>query len=159
MQILSSTALGILVPLIMATVVIFLRMRRQKKPVSAKSIILPPFFMATGFAMFFFPEAATPPMYDFTAFLVGVVFSVPLIMTSRFEIVGQDVYLKRSKAFFIILMGLLIIRLIIKLVVNDSFTPIQTGGLFFLLAFGMLVPWRIAMLYMYRQLTKKTYGT
>jgi membrane protein CcdC involved in cytochrome C biogenesis len=159
MQILSSTALGILVPLIMATVVIFLRMRRQKKPVSAKSIILPPFFMATGFAMFFFPETATPPMYDFTAFLVGVVFSVPLIMTSRFEIVGQDVYLKRSKAFFIILMGLLIIRLIIKLVINDSFTPIQTGGLFFLLAFGMLVPWRIAMLYMYRQLTKKTYGT
>ncbi|MED1794214.1 cytochrome c biogenesis protein CcdC [Brevibacillus nitrificans] len=159
MQILSSTALGILVPLIMATVVIFLRMRRQKKPVSAKSIILPPFFMATGFAMFFFPEAATPPMYDFTAFLVGVVFSVPLIMTSRFEIVGQEVYLKRSKAFFIILMGLLIIRLIIKLVINDSFTPIQTGGLFFLLAFGMLVPWRIAMLYMYRQLTKKTFGT
>ncbi|MGW9129179.1 CcdC protein domain-containing protein, partial [Paenibacillus chitinolyticus] len=36
---------------------------------------------------------------------------------------------------------------------------VQTGGLFFLLAFGMLVPWRIAMLYMYRQLTKKTFGT
>ncbi|MDF2681423.1 MAG: cytochrome c biosis protein CcdC [Brevibacillus sp.] len=159
MQILSSTALGILVPLIMATLVIFVRMRRQKKPVSAKSIILPPFFMATGFAMFFLPEAATPPMYDFTAFLVGLVFSIPLILTSRFEIVGQDVYLKRSKAFFIILMGLLVIRLIIKVLINDSFTPIQTGGLFFLLAFGMLVPWRIAMLYMYRQLTKKTFGT
>ncbi|MED4581777.1 cytochrome c biogenesis protein CcdC [Brevibacillus choshinensis] len=159
MQILSSTALGILVPLIMATLVIFVRMRRQKKPVSAKSIILPPFFMATGFAMFFLPEAATPPMYDFTAFLVGIVFSIPLILTSRFEIVGQDVYLKRSKAFFIILMGLLVIRLIMKVIINDSFTPIQTGGLFFLLAFGMLVPWRIAMLYMYRQLTKKTFGT
>lgn len=159
MQILSSTALGILVPLIMATLVIFVRMRRQKKPVSAKSIILPPFFMATGFAMFFLPEAATPPMYDFTAFLLGLVFSIPLILTSRFEIVGQDVYLKRSKAFFIILMGLLVIRLIIKVLINDSFTPIQTGGLFFLLAFGMLVPWRIAMLYMYRQLTKKTFGT
>jgi len=159
MQILSSTALGILVPLIMATLVIFVRMRRQKKPVSAKSIILPPFFMATGFAMFFLPEAATPPMYDFTAFLVGIVFSIPLILTSRFEIVGQDVYLKRSKAFFVILMGLLAIRLVIKLVINDSFTPIQTGGLFFLLAFGMLVPWRIAMLYMYRQLMKKTFGT
>ncbi|WNC12728.1 cytochrome c biogenesis protein CcdC [Brevibacillus brevis] len=159
MQILSSTALGILVPLIMATLVIFVRMRRQKRPVSAKSIILPPFFMATGFLMFFLPEAATPPMYDFTAFLVGLVFSIPLILTSRFEIVGQDVYLKRSKAFFVILLGLLIIRLIIKLIINDSFTPLQTGGLFFLLAFGMLVPWRIAMLYMYRQLTKKTFGT
>lgn len=159
MQILSSTALGILVPLVMAAAVIFLRMKRQKKPVSAKSIILPPFFMATGFAMFFLPEAATPPMYDVGAFLVGLVFSIPLILTSRFEIIGQDVYLKRSRAFFFILMGLLVIRLIIKLIINDSFTPVQTGGLFFLLAFGMLVPWRIAMLYMYRQLTKKTFGT
>lgn len=159
MQILSSTALGLLIPLIMATAVIFVRMRRQKKPVSAKSIILPPFFMATGFAMFFFPEAATPPMYDVIAFFVGMILSIPLILTSRFEIVGQDVYLKRSRAFFFILLGLLIIRIIIKLLINDSFTPIQTGGLFFLLAFGMLVPWRIAMLVMYRQLVKKSFGT
>ncbi|EJL46164.1 membrane protein [Brevibacillus agri] len=159
MQILSSPTFGLLVPLLMATALIFVRMRRQKKPVSAKSIILPPFFMATGFAMFFFPEAALPPMYDVAAFVTGLFFSIPLIMTSRFEVIGQDVYLKRSRAFFFILVGLLIIRVIIKLVINDSFTSIQTGGLFFLLAFGMLVPWRIAMLYMYRQLTKKTFGT
>lgn len=159
MQILSSTAMGILVPLLMATLVIFIRMRRAKKPVSAKSIILPPFFMATGFAMFFIPEAATPLIYDVIAFFIGMLFSIPLIMTSRFEIVGQDVYLKRSRAFFFILFGLLVIRVIMKLLVNDSFTPIQTGGLFFLLAFGMLVPWRIAMLYMYRQLIKKSVGT
>lgn len=159
MQILSSTALGILLPLIMATMVIFVRMRRAKKPISAKSIILPPFFMATGFAMFFFPEAATPFKYDVIAFFVGMAFSIPLIMTSRFEVVGQDVYLKRSRAFVFILFVLLAIRFIMKLFVHDSFSSIQTGGLFFILAFGMLVPWRIAMLYMYRQMTKRTART
>lgn len=159
MQILSSPVLGILLPLVMAIAVIFVRMRRQKKPASAKSIILPPFFMATGFAMFLFPEAQLPPKFDIAAFVVGLFFSIPLILTSRFEIIGEDIYLKRSRAFFFILSGLLVIRLIIKLVINDSFTPIQTGGLFFLLAFGMLLPWRIAMLFMFRKLTKKTFGT
>ncbi|MDA5107695.1 MULTISPECIES: CcdC family protein [Brevibacillus] len=159
MQILSSTALGMLVPLLMATVVIVLRMRGTKKPVSARRIILPPLFMSTGFAMFHFPETATPLIYDAIAFFVGMIFSIPLILTSRFEIVGQDVYLKRSRAFFGILVALVVIRFAMKLWVNDSLTTMQTAGLFFVLAYGMIVPWRLAMLYMYRQLVKKTVRT
>lgn len=159
MQILSSTALGMLVPLLMATVVIVLRMRGTKKPVSSRRIILPPLFMSTGFAMFHFPETATPLIYDAIAFFVGMIFSIPLILTSRFEIVGQDVYLKRSRAFFGILVALVVIRFAMKLWVNDSLTTMQTAGLFFVLAYGMIVPWRLAMLYMYRQLVKKTVRT
>ncbi len=159
MQILSSTALGMLVPLLMATMVIVLRMRGTKKPVSARRIILPPLFMSTGFAMFHFPETATPLIYDAIAFFVGMIFSIPLILTSRFEIVGQDVYLKRSRAFFGILVALVVIRFAMKLWVNDSLTTMQTAGLFFVLAYGMIVPWRLAMLYMYRQLVKKTVRT
>ncbi len=159
MQILTSTSLGMLVTLIMATMVILVRMRSAKRPVSARSIILPPVFMSTGFAMFFFPGTTTPLTYDLVAFFVGIVLSIPLIVTSKFEIVGQDVYLKRSKLFLIILLGLLTIRFIMKLWVNDAFTPLQTAGLFFVLAYGMIVPWRVAMLYMYRQLMKKMLRT
>ncbi|QQE75984.1 cytochrome c biogenesis protein CcdC [Brevibacillus composti] len=159
MNMLSSSALGMLIPLLMATAVIFVRMRAQKKPVSARRIILPPLFMSTGFAMFHFPETATPFAYHVTAFLIGLVLSIPLILTSRFEFVGQEVYLKRSRAFFLILLGLLVIRTAIKLVVNDSFTVMQTAGLFFVLAYGMILPWRLAMLYMYRQLVKKPVRT
>ncbi|CAJ1002048.1 MULTISPECIES: CcdC family protein [Brevibacillus] len=159
MQILSSTALGMLLPLLMATVVIVLRMRGSRKPVSVRRIILPPLFMSTGFAMFHFPETATPLIYDVIAFFTGMIFSIPLILTSRFEIVGQDVYLKRSRAFFGILVVLVIIRFAMKLWVNDSLTIMQTAGLFFVLAYGMIVPWRLAMLYMYRQLVKKTVRT
>jgi membrane protein CcdC involved in cytochrome C biogenesis len=159
MDLLSSTSLGMIVALLMASLVIVVRMRASKKPVSALRIIAPPLFMSTGFAMFHFPETATPLVYDFIAFFTGMLFSIPLILTSKFEMVGQDVYLKRSKAFFSILLVLLAIRFAIKLWVNDSFTPLQTAGLFFVLAYGMIVPWRIAMLYMYRQLVKKTVGT
>lgn len=155
MSIFSTSSLGIIVTLCMASFVIILRLRAAKKPVSVMKIIAPPLFMSTGFAMFHFPETITPLWYDLIAFLVGFVFSIPLILTSRFEIVGQDVYLKRSKAFFGILLVLLIIRFAVKIWVGDSFTAMQSGGLFFVLAYGMIVPWRIAMFVMYRQLLKK----
>ncbi len=154
MHVLSATSMGMIVALLMATAVIIVRVRASKKPVSIMKIIAPPLFMSTGFLMFFSPETITPIAYDLTAFLVGVMFSVPLIVTSRFEMVGQDVYLRRSKAFFGILLGLLIIRFAIKLWVGDSFSPMQTAGLFFVLAYGMIVPWRVAMLVMYRNLLK-----
>lgn len=159
METLTSSTLGLLVPIVLAVFVIFLRMKRAKRPVSAKSIILPPFFMATGFAMFLFPGTLTTPVIDLTAFLAGIVLAIPLILTSRFETVGEEIYLKPSKALFFILGGLLVVRIIIKLVVKDSFTALQTAGLFFLLAFGMLSTWRVAMLYMYRKITKKTLRT
>ncbi|GAA4715920.1 CcdC family protein [Brevibacillus fulvus] len=155
MSFISPTVLGMIAMLLMAGFVIMVRMRAAKRPVSIKGIILPPIFMSTGFVMFHLPEAVTPLSYDLIAFFVGMVFSVPLILTSRFEIVGQDVFLKRSKAFFFILFGLLVIRFAIKLIVGDSFSPLQSAGLFFILAYGMIVPWRIAMLVMYRQLVKK----
>jgi membrane protein CcdC involved in cytochrome C biogenesis len=159
MQFLSSTSLGMIVTLIMGTIVMIVRMRSAKKPASVRGIILPPLFMSTGFVMFHFPETATPLTYDLIAFFIGMLLSVPLILTSKFEVVGQDVYLKRSKAFFFILFGLLAIRFVIKLWVNDTFSPLQAAGLFFVLAYGMIVPWRVAMLYMYRQLVKKSVRT
>ena len=153
---LSSSSLGLVIPLIMAVLVIFLRLRRSKKPVSVKSILLPPVFMATGFAMFLFPGTATSPGYELIAFCAGLLFSIPLIVTSRLEVNGQDIYLKPSPLLFLMLGGLLVIRILIKLLINDSFSAMQTAGLFFILAFGMLLPWRLAMLYSYRQLLKKT---
>lgn len=155
-QLISLTSLGIVISLFMATMVILIRLRASKKPVNVRRIVAPPLFMSTGFAMFHFPEASTPLFYDIVALAVGMMFSIPLILTSKFELVGQDVYLKRSRAFFGILLALLVIRFAVKLWIGDTFTPTQTAGLFFILAYGMIVPWRIAMLYMYRQLQKKS---
>ena len=127
------------------------RTRAAKKPVTPWKLIAPPFFMSTGFAMFHYPEVVTPISYDLVAFCVGSIFSIPLILSSRFEVVDNEIYLRRSKAFIGILLVLFVIRLIVKMYVGDVFTPMQTAGLFFVLAFGMILPWRVAMFINFRQ--------
>ena len=60
-------------------------------------------------------------------------------------------YLKRSKAFVFILIGLLVVRIVFKTYLSQSLDLGQLSGMFFLLAFAMIVSWRIAM---YRSFTK-----
>lgn len=86
------------------------------------------------------------------AVVVGMFFSIFLIKTSKFEIQGNDIYLKRSKAFVFILIGLVIIRIALKSVLSASIDVPQMGGMFFLLAYSMIIPWRIAMYVDYKKL-------
>ncbi|WP_458413021.1 CcdC family protein [Schinkia sp. CFF1] len=139
---------------LMAIFVIFVRMKAAKKPTNAKKIILPPVFMSSGFLMF------TQPLFRVTvaefaeAFTVGMLFSILLIKTSKFEIRDDHIYLKRSKAFIFILFGLLFLRILLKSILGHYISFGQTSGMFFILAFGMILPWRLAMLYSYKRLEK-----
>lgn len=138
----------------MGIIVIVVRMKAQKFPVNEKKIILPPFFMATGALMYVVPYFRLTGMEILESIILGVLFSSVLIWTTRFEINGTNVYMKRSKAFPIILISLLIIRTVIKIFISSEIDPGEIGGMFFLLAFCMIVPWRIAMLYKYKQIEK-----
>ncbi|WP_042144646.1 CcdC family protein [Paucisalibacillus sp. EB02] len=144
-----------IVAFFMASLMIVVRLRASRRPASVKRIILPPLFMSTGAFMFVFPEFRVQWMQVLEALIIGVLFSVLLIKTSKFEIRRDQIYLIPSKAFAFILVGLLIIRLILKLIIGSTITLGETSGMFFLLAFGMLVSWRIAMLYKYKQLEKQ----
>ncbi|ERI10607.1 CcdC family protein [Aneurinibacillus aneurinilyticus] len=148
------TILSGVIGIFMATVVLIVRMRASKKPASLKKIILPPFFMSTGFAMFLYPPMHVHVTYALFAFFVGALLSYPLIVTSKFEVVGKDIYLKRSKAFFLILVGLVLLRLMLKSYVGMYVSIEETAGLFFILAFGMIVPWRVAMYFEYVKLNR-----
>ncbi len=68
-----------------------------------------------------------------------------------------DIYLKRSKAFAFILIGLLLVRIVLRLLVGQDINPVELSGMFFLLAFGMLLPWRVAMLVKYTKMKQDTY--
>lgn len=143
----------------MAVFVMFIRMKAAKKPVSAKKIILPPIFMSTGALMFVHPMFRVTPLEILEAGLVGMLFSILLIKTSSFEIRDKEIYMKRSRAFIFILIGLLIIRIIAKLVLSSSIDVGQLSGMFWILAFGMIVPWRIAMYMNFRKLHQELHGT
>ena len=144
-----------IIALFMATTMIVIRAKVAKKPTSAKRIILPPILMSTGALMFIFPEFRVEPIQILEAFFVGMFFSIFLIKSTKFEIRNNQIYLIPSKLFIFILFGLLIIRLVIKLIIGSTISFGETSGLFFLLALGMMITWRAAMLIKYYQLKNK----
>lgn len=134
---------------------IFVRLKASKKPASVKKIILPPLFMSTGAFMFLFPMFQVGWMQVVEAVCVGIIFSLFLIKTSTFEIRDHNIYLIPSKSFIFILFGLLLIRIIMKLAIGSTISLGETSGMFFLLAFGMIVSWRLAMLYKFKRLERQ----
>ncbi|MGX9134710.1 CcdC family protein [Rummeliibacillus sp. JY-2-4R] len=140
---------------IMGIMAMIIRSKSSKKPASVKKIIIPPFAMSTGALMFCFDYFRVPWPQVLEAVIAGIVCSTVLIATSKFEIVDNDVYLKPSKAFFFILIGLLVVRTVAKVYLSGSFHLGELGGMFFILAFSMILPWRIAMLIRYKKLEKQ----
>ncbi|MRG85301.1 CcdC family protein [Salinibacillus xinjiangensis] len=143
-----------IVAFFMAIAMIFIRMKAAQKPATVKKIILPPLFMSTGAAMFLFPVFRVSWLEFAEAVIVGVVFSVFLIISTKFEIKNDDIYLIPSKAFIFILIGLLVARLILKSIIGQTISFGETSGMFFLLAFGMIISWRVAMLIKFLRLKR-----
>ena len=132
----------------------FVRMRAQKKPVNEKKILIPPVAMSTGALMFLFEEFRVAPMQILEAVGLGLLFSIVLIVSSKFEVRDGDVYLKRSKLFVFILFGLLGLRVVLKLIFAETLDVGELGGMFFILAWSMIIPWRLAMVLQYRKVKK-----
>lgn len=141
-----------IVAIMMAIFVLFIRMKAAKKPATIKKIILPPIFMSTGALMFIHPMFRVTPLEIVEAFCVGALFSILLIKTSSFEVKNNEIYLKRSKAFAFILIGLLLIRILLKSILSSTIDFGELSGMFWILAFGMIVPWRIAMVFKFKKL-------
>ncbi len=136
-----------------AGAVIVWRFRETSSPVSVRKIIVPPLAMSTGFFMFLAPATRVPLSWASVALLVGaLVFSYPMAKTSRLTRRGDLILMERSKAFLWILVGLVALRFALRAYVEQFVTPVQTGALFYLLAFGMIVRWRATMLVQYLRL-------
>ena len=139
--------------LIGAGVVLAYRVRESMRPINTVRIVMPPLGMSTGFCMFFYPPTRIPLLWAAGAFLMGaLVFSFPLVKTSKLRREGDVVMLKRSPAFLWILLGLVAVRIALRTYVGRYIDPLQTASLFFVLAFGMISVWRVRMLFEYRRL-------
>jgi membrane protein CcdC involved in cytochrome C biogenesis len=136
-----------------ALVMIAWRFRETRNAVSARKIVVPPLAMSSGFAMFLVPDWRIAWSWALLAFLLGaLVFWYPLSRSSTLERAGDSVVLRRSRAFLAILLGLVAVRFVMRGYIDDYVTVQQTGALFFLLAFGMVVRWRVGMLVRYCEL-------
>lgn len=140
---------------LMAVLMTVIRLKASKRPASTRSILLPPLFMGTGALMFLFPQFQVKWIQVLEALSVGILFSIPLIKTSTFKISKRQIYLIPSKAFIFVLIGLLLIRIVFKLIIGSTISVGETSGMFYILAIGMIFTWRLAMFYRYKQLENK----
>jgi membrane protein CcdC involved in cytochrome C biogenesis len=132
------------------------RVREARGPVSLKKIVIPPLGMATGFAMFLVPAFRIPWTWALCAFVIGAIaLAYPLLRTSKLVCQGDVVLMQRSNAFFAVILALAAIRLLARGYFDSILTFQQTGALFFVLAFGMILRWRVSMLLEYRELTSR----
>ena len=130
------------------------RVREARTAVTIKKIIIPPLGMATGFSMFIVPAFRVPWSWAAIAFLIGMVaLAYPLLVTSRLVRDGEAIMMRRSNAFFIVVIGLAAIRFFARDYLDAYMSMQQTAGLFFVLAFGMILRWRMRMLFEYKTLT------
>jgi len=140
-----------------AVAVLIWRVREGQTPVTLKKILIPPAGMATGFCMFFVPAFRFPWTWALIAFLIGAIaLAYPLQRTSRLHREGDVIWMKRSSAFLVVIIVLALVRFLARGYFDRFMTIEQTGGLFFILAFGMILRWRMSMYFEYRRLTRPT---
>jgi membrane protein CcdC involved in cytochrome C biogenesis len=129
------------------------RIRESQRPVTPRGIIIPPLGMSTGFSMFAVPAFRVPLWWGLTAFIAGAfVFAYPLLASTALTRDGDVVMMRRSRAFIAILLGLAAVRFALRRYIGHIISPQQTAGLFFILAFGMIVRWRSMMWAQYHKL-------
>jgi len=130
------------------------RVREGRSAVTLKKIVMPPLGMATGFCMFFYPPCRVPWEWGLTAFLIGaVIFAYPLLLTSDLHLQNGVIMMKRSSAFFSVIIVLAVIRYFARGYFDRFLSLEQTGAIFYLLAFGMILRWRAKLFLAYRALT------
>jgi membrane protein CcdC involved in cytochrome C biogenesis len=130
------------------------RVREGRTAVTMRKIVMPPLGMATGFCMFIVPAFRVPLTWGLSAFLIGaVVFAYPLLLTSDLHLQNGVIMMKRSSAFFAVIIVLAVVRYLARGFFDRFLTLEQTGALFYLLAFGMILRWRAKLFFAYRNLT------
>ena len=141
--------------LIAAALILVWRLREAGRPVSELSILIPPLGMSTGFSMFLVPDYRVSWTWAIGAFASGaLLLAVPLMRSTTLERQGNTIVMQRSRAFLGILLGLVALRLLLRDYVAHILPARQTAGVFFILAFGMIVRWRAWMWLEYQKLAK-----
>ena len=146
------------IPVLLTAMVFVWRMSETVRAVTLRSIIIPPLGMSTGLGMLAFEPMRIPIPWAVTAFSIGaVILSYPVIKTTRLIPKNEVIFMERSKTFIWIFIGLAAARLAARRYIEQYVSYAQTASLFFLLAYGMVVIWRLWMLEEYYKITAAHY--
>ncbi|MGU3371714.1 CcdC family protein [Bacillus mycoides] len=138
--------------LCVALLIFWRRYRSMYKQIkgTGKRILWPLLFLTPGILLFFGP--VHPAILQVTiAASIGVIFAIPLIFLTNYERREDgNIYTKKSAAFLITFIGIVILRYGSRQYIVDL--DQQTIGLlFYVVAVSYIIPWRIACYIKFRK--------
>ncbi|WP_438447320.1 CcdC protein domain-containing protein [Gorillibacterium sp. sgz5001074] len=136
-----------------AALVLLRYVRTTYRPIrgSGLRILLPIIFMTPGLMLIGNPEVHSPAWMWTAALALGGLLSLPLIFTTGYEIrANGHVYAKPSVWFLVAFAAVLVIRFILRSEL-DGLDPQTKAALFMTVAFGYILPWRIASYVKFRK--------
>ncbi|WAH36537.1 CcdC protein domain-containing protein [Alicyclobacillus dauci] len=139
--------------LVLVALIVWRRLSATRKPVKGNGLrmILPLLFLLFGFASFLNPGVQLSALEIIIPLMVGIVFSIPLIITTNYEIREDGlIYARKSMAFVVCLLVILALRIALRELLHGYNSSTMTM-MYFLVAFGYLVPWRIASFMKFRK--------
>ncbi|MFC5653388.1 CcdC family protein [Paenibacillus solisilvae] len=144
------------IPIVLAAaaLIIWRRTRAVSRPIQGKGLkmLLPLLFLIPAVLMFANPELHLTIREIVLAVGTGIVLSIPLILTTNYELRADgQIYAKKSTGFIISFVGLLIFRLVLRDYLSNL-DPNELTALFFLVAAAYILPWRIASYLKFRRL-------
>ncbi|AJH18331.1 hypothetical protein S3E15_00379 [Bacillus mycoides] len=142
--------------LCVALLIFWRRYRSMYKPIkgTGKRILWPLLFLTPGILLFFGP--VHPAILQVTiAASIGVIFAIPLIFLTNYERREDgNIYTKKSAAFLITFIGIVILRYGSRQYIVDL--DQQTIGLlFYVVAVSYIIPWRIACYIKFRKVWRE----
>lgn len=115
-------------------------------------ILLPILYILCGSAWFLNPQVKASAIPIAIAAILGLVMSVPLIVTTNYEIRGDgNIYARKSRAFIVSLVVLVVIRFALRNVVQQ-YNLSTMIMLLYVVAATYIVPWRIASFSKFRKI-------
>jgi len=140
-----------------AALVLWRRTRSMYRPIRGSGIRLltPLLFMLPGVFLLLSPEVHEPAWAWGAALTIGILFSLPLIWTTNYE-VREDklIYAKKNWGFVVAFLGIVIVRIILRQELSDM-APQDVMALFMTVAFGYVIPWRVVSYLKFRRVVNQ----
>jgi membrane protein CcdC involved in cytochrome C biogenesis len=133
--------------------VLWRRTRAMTRPIRGNGyrILTPMLFLIPGLLLFTNPRLHISAEEVLVSVLAGLVLSIPLVLTTNYEIRADgNIYAKKSIGFIVSFVGLVILRMLLREYISglEQFT---LSTMFFLMAASYVFVWRVCSFVKFRK--------
>lgn len=152
------------ISMMISALIFFFILRGQlsgmRKPLkkSGVTLLLPILFISTSLTQLFDPSLHIREGQVIIALLIGVVVSIPLIVTTNFEVRDNgDTFIKRNKTVFVLMIVIFALRFLAVAMIH-AVDPSTLSFMCNLVTFGYIATWRITSFIKFRGVRSSKQG-